>query len=502
MRRALAGVALAVTSMVALSFLIPLALLVQSEARGRATTEAEQRAAALAPVLALTTRPSDVQQAVSGLDAGHRLGVHLPGGSVIGAEHAPADALGRAERDKETLALGTRDGWVYLQPVILAKNRVAVVESFVPRSDLDRGVTLSWVVMSLLAVGLVAGSVAVADRLGARVVRSSRSLSRASNSLGSGDLEVRVEPAGPPELKEAGRAFNSMADRVVQLLAMERELVADLSHRLRTPLTALRLEAERMSAAPGAERLTSAITHLETELDSIISAARSPLAVGPLGAVTSGQERRGAPAPAGPDELCEVSDVVRGRVEFWSVLAEQQGRSCRLSATAEPTSVRLPSDDLAAVVDALIGNVFQHTAEGTAFAVRVERTAQAVVLSVHDAGPGIADPDLALARGVSVGGSTGLGLDIAHRATRATRGEVRILRGPLGGALVEVTLGLAAEARGGLGRSSRRLRRSGRPALGLGRLAARLTGSGSGSGARPGSAARPGSGPGKQHGHG
>ncbi|MGP4002552.1 sensor histidine kinase [Streptomyces sp. 8N706] len=460
MRRALAGVALAVTSMVALSFLIPLALLVQSEARGRATTEAEQRAAALAPVLALTTRPSDVQQAVSGLDAGDRLGVHLPGGDVIGAEHAPEAGLDRAERERETLALGTADGWVYLQPVILAKNRVAVVESFVPRSDLDRGVALSWVVMSLLAVGLVGGSVVVADRLGARVVRSSRSLSQASNALGAGDLEVRVEPAGPPELQEAGTAFNSMADRVVQLLAMERELVADLSHRLRTPLTALHLEAERIGSAPGAERLTAAITQLETELDSIISAARTPLAVGPLGAATDLRERQRATAPGGPDERCEVSGVVRARVEFWSVLAEQQGRSCRLYATAEPTPVRLPYDDLAAVVDALIGNVFQHTPEGTAFAVRVERTAQAVVLAVDDAGPGIADPGLALARGVSVGGSTGLGLDIAHRATRATRGHVRITRGPMGGAQVQVTLGLAAETKRGLGRSSRRTRRS------------------------------------------
>ncbi|MET8679328.1 HAMP domain-containing sensor histidine kinase [Streptomyces sp. NPDC004647] len=458
MRRALAGVALAVTSMVALSFLIPLALLVQSEARGRATTEAEQRAAALAPVLALTTRPSDVQQAVSGLDS-DRLGVHLPGGHVIGAEHAPPGSLDRAERDRETLALATSTGWVYLQPVILAENRVAVVESFVPRSDLDRGVALSWVVMSLLAAGLVAGSVVVADRLGARVVRSSQSLSRASNALGSGDLEVRVEPAGPPELQEAGSAFNSMADRVVRLLAMERELVADLSHRLRTPLTALHLEAERMGSAPGAERITAAITHLETELDSIISAARSPLAVGPLGGVTEDPDKHGGSTEATPEKLCEVSEVVRGRVEFWSVLAAQQGRGCRLVATAEPTQVRLPQDDLAAVVDALIGNVFQHTAEGTAFTVRVERTAQAVVLAVDDAGPGIADPDRALARGVSVGGSTGLGLDIAHRAARATRGQVRITRGPMGGAQVRVTLGLAAETKRSTGRSSRRARR-------------------------------------------
>lgn len=65
MRRALAGIALAVTSMVALSFLIPLALLVREQARDRVTTAAEQRASALSPVLALTTRRADVQQAVA-----------------------------------------------------------------------------------------------------------------------------------------------------------------------------------------------------------------------------------------------------------------------------------------------------------------------------------------------------------------------------------------------------------------------------------------------------
>lgn len=469
MRRALAGVAVAVTSMVALSFLIPLALLVRSEARTRATTVAEQRAAALAPVLALTTRPSEVQQAVAGLGAADQLSVHLPGGDLIGTEHAPGAALDRAARDRETIALDTATGWIYLQPVILPRDRVAVVEAFVPRADLTRGVAVSWGVMAVLAFGLVAGSVVVADRLGARVVKSSRSLSRASLALGAGDLEVRVEPAGPPELQEAGVAFNSMADRVVQLLAMERELVADLSHRLRTPLTALHLESERLESGPGAQRITAAITALETELDSIIAAARSPLAVGSPGSGTAtdggggaeGGASRGATRTVtavgslkaradrgdGRAPRCEVSAVVRARADFWSVLATQEGRDCRVSVTTEPTAVLLPSDDLAAVVDALIGNVFRHTPQGTAFAVVVERTAQTVVLCVEDAGPGIDDPRSALARGVSVGGSTGLGLDIAHRAARATRGETRITRGPMGGARVEVVLGLASDAR-------------------------------------------------------
>ncbi|WP_405805083.1 HAMP domain-containing histidine kinase [Streptomyces sp. NBC_00210] len=434
MRRALAGISLAATLMVALSFLIPLALLVREQARDRVTTAAEQRAAALSPVLALTTRPADVQQAVSGLGSDDQLAVRLPDGRLVGTLHAPKEALERAVGKRETRVLDTADGWVYLQPVVLAQNRVAVVEAYVPAGDLTRGVWESWGVMSLLALGLVGGSVLVADRLGARVVRSSRSLKRASLALGSGDLDIRVEPDGPPELQEAGAAFNTMADRVVELLAIEREMVADLSHRLRTPLTALYLEADLLGGSPGARRITEAVAQLESELDSIITAARTPLAAGPANGTI----------PARPSE---VTEVVAMRLDFWSVLATQQDRLYERSFTPRPTPVRFPEDDLAAVVDALIGNVFRHTPQGTAFAVRVERTVRHVVLTVEDAGPGVADPDAALTRGVSIGGSTGLGLDIVARAARAAGGELEISGAPMGGARVRVSFGLAGEAR-------------------------------------------------------
>ncbi|MET7715594.1 HAMP domain-containing sensor histidine kinase [Streptomyces sp. NPDC005407] len=434
MRRALAGISLAATLMVALSFLIPLALLVREQARDRVTTAAEQRAAALAPVLALTTRPADVQQAVAGLGSDDQLAVRLPDGRLVGTLHAPPEALDRAVRKRETLALDTAEGWIYLQPVVLDRNRVAVVEAYVPAGYLTRGVWASWGVMSLLALGLVGGSVLVADRLGARVVRSTRSLKRASLALGSGDLDVRVEPDGPPELQEAGAAFNTMADRVVELLAIEREMVADLSHRLRTPLTALYLEADLLGGSPGARRITEAVAQLESELDSIITAARTPLAAGPANGTI----------PARPSE---VTEVVAMRLDFWSVLATQQDRLCERSFTPRPTPVRFPEDDLAAVVDALIGNVFRHTPQGTAFAVRVERTDRHVLLTVEDAGPGVADPDAALTRGVSVGGSTGLGLDIVARAARAAGGELEITGAPMGGARVRVSFGLAGDER-------------------------------------------------------
>ncbi|MFB6613892.1 ATP-binding protein [Streptomyces sp. NPDC056367] len=451
MRRSLAGVALAVTSMVALSFLIPLAALVMSLVKEQSVTAAEQRAAALAPVLTLTTDPSALRESAASLDATEHLVVHLPDAPALGSSRAPAALLERAEQGRESISQAVPGGWICLQPVVLPGDRVAVIENFVPEQELTRGVKASWAVMLLLAVGLVGGSVLVADRLGAKVVRSSKRLAHASHALGQGNLEARVEPMGPKELRDAGVAFNAMAHRMTELLAVERELVADLSHRLRTPLTALHLASERMGGSPESARVEAAVCELETELQAIIAAARTPLAVGPMGQgmlgteAGTGHHTTGA-APAGP--RCEAADVVRRRTAFWAVLAEQQDRPCSLDITQEPSPVGLSDDDLAAVVDALIGNIFRHTPSGTPFGVRVVRTALAVELVVEDGGPGIPEPDRALSRGSSTG-SSGLGLDIARRAAAVTGGSMQVTRGPRGGAQITVSFELATPAPSG-----------------------------------------------------
>ncbi|WP_405486439.1 ATP-binding protein [Streptomyces sp. NBC_00096] len=474
MRRSLAGVALAVTSMIALSFLVPLAALVMSLVKEQGVTAAEQRAAALAPVLTLTTDPDALRESAASLDASEHLVVHLPGAGALGTSRAPAALLERAQRGRESISQEVPGGWICLQPVVLPGDEVAVIENFVPEAELTRGVTESWAVMAFLAVGLIAGSVLVADRLGSKVVRSSKRLAQASQALGRGDLDTRVDPMGPRELRDAGVAFNAMAHRMNELLAVERELVADLSHRLRTPLTALHLASERMAGTPESARVEAAIGALEAELQSIIATARTPLAVGPMGqgmlGVQQGAERRtgqgagqgagqrsGAAKPSGSH--CEFAEVVGRRTAFWTVLAGQQDRDCSLDLTQEPTPVGLSDDDVAAVVDALIGNVFRHTPAGTPFAVRVVRLPQAVALVVEDGGPGIPDPHQALSRGSSTG-STGLGLDIVSRAAVATGGTMRIVRSPLGGAHITVVFVLAAPAPSGhRSRISRRRKR-------------------------------------------
>ena len=167
--------------------------------------------------------------------------------------------------------------------------------------------------------------------------------------------------------------------------------------------------------------MRQAVATLEREIDLIIRTARRPLS-----------ERE--------PEWCDMSEVVTDRLEFWSVLAEDEHRTWRLVGTDRRAPVAVSRGDVVAVLDGLLGNVFRHTQQGTAFAVAVQAYAGGVTLVVEDAGPGIPYPRRAVRRGTSGGGSTGLGLDIARRVVESTGGQLQIDRGVLGGARVRLQL--------------------------------------------------------------
>jgi len=420
-RRSLAGVAAAVTCLVAVAFLIPLALLVGSVVRDRAMTGAFRTAAGIGPVLAVTTDRASLAEVLAGwpADDARRTSVYLPDGAgvprlVLGPGAASPHQVAGAMRTGRPASVGLPDGAAAVQPVALPSGRIAVVEVDVPAAVLDRGVARARLLLGGLALLLVAGSLVVADRLGARVVRVSRGLAAAAGRLGAGDLEVRVRADGPVELREAAAAFNAMADRITALLAAERERAADLSHRLRTPLAGLVLAGRSLGPGLPGDQVRALTQRLEQEVDGIIADARR-----------------------GPGR-CEAVAVLRERLDFWGALAEDQGRQWRLSVPPEKVWLAVAAGELATAVDALVGNVFLHTPEPAAFTVRLLSLPSGIRLVVDDDGPGIAHPQRAVRRGISSAGSSGLGLDIVARLVEGCGGRLEIGRSDSGGARVSL----------------------------------------------------------------
>ena len=175
--------------MVAIAFLIPLAIVVRDVARDQAFTTAQLTGAAIEPVLAVTTSRATIERAIASTPAGAagRLAVYLTargqraGVGVGGPQHASGAQLRAAVADARSFIAPVTGGYVVLQPVALSEGRLAVIEVYVPAADAAHGVTASWAVMTAVAVALIAVSVLVADRLATRVTRPARELAAAAS---------------------------------------------------------------------------------------------------------------------------------------------------------------------------------------------------------------------------------------------------------------------------------------------------------------------------------
>lgn len=428
MRRSYVRVALAVTTLVALAFVIPLAMLVHTAAQDRALREAERQALGLSAVLVVATDRDLVLTSIMSTRVGQqgRLAAHLPTLGTVGTSRVDGAAVTRVRQQQSAGTVDVAGGLAYLRSVALPEGLIAVIEVYVPTTSLREGVGLAWLVLIGEAIVLVGVSTLLADRLAARVVRASRDLARTAGELGAGSLHARVRPSGPREIEEVGGALNILADRFSELLATERALAANLSHRLRVPLTALRLNTEALPDGADRDRQLRVVDRLEKEIDAVIVEAARPLA-------------------ARPRLRCDLGEVVADRTQFWGALAEDQGRPWHADPPPEGIIVPAAFSMVAEAVDVLLGNVFHHTAETAAGRISVQRGPDWASVTVDDAGPGFGDPEAAVSRGVSGAESTGLGLDIARRLAADTGGRLTVSRGELGGARVVLTLGVAGQ---------------------------------------------------------
>ena len=417
---------LAISSLILVSFLVPLALLLQTFAADRATSAATAQAQWLAPLVA-TLKPADLSLAIARVnaqDSQETTTVFLPGGQRLGVPAPASDATGVARTGSSVTRRVAGGEQILVSVQGLAKG-TAVIETFVPDSKLRQGVARAWLVLCLIGIGLIALSVLVSAQLARSLLIPLAAVARASELLADGDLTARASDTGPPEVRQVSRGLNRLAARIGELLAHERETLADLSHQLRTPLTALRIDAESLRDEAEMSQLTSDVDALTRRVNELIRAARRPSA-------------------SGGRIACDAAQVVRDRAAFWQPLAEDQDRFMAIEIETDWLPVGVPAEDLAACVDILLENVFAHTPEGVSLGVRLAgRAGGGAWLTVADDGQGFADDTdgYPVVRGASGRGSTGLGLDIARRIAEASGGSLTIGRSPRGGAAITLALG-------------------------------------------------------------
>ncbi|MEV6183938.1 HAMP domain-containing protein, partial [Streptomyces sp. NPDC052015] len=224
MRWALVKVCVAVTTMVVVAFAVPLGLVIKEMARDRAFSNAEREAAAVAPALSITTDRDQLERVVASAASDEGMAVHLPASdgkaaSDIGRQRAADKDITTTRKLGRASTAEVAGGSTLLQPTALSSGEIAVVEVYVPESEVSNGVGTAWAVLAAVGVALIIGSVAVADRLGVRMVQPAQRLVEGAHELGEGKLGARVPEEGPTELRLAAVAFNSMADQVVQLMA-------------------------------------------------------------------------------------------------------------------------------------------------------------------------------------------------------------------------------------------------------------------------------------------
>ncbi len=420
MRRLLVLYGLAMTSVVVVAFLVPLGLLARSLAEERALSAGRQDAQSVAVFAGGATQDAArLQAAVLAVNgAQRRTTVFLPDGTTVGAPVAVSPAIDLAQLGRALTA--RTDGGVQVLLPVGGSSGVSVVRTFIPDSELTQGVQQSWLVLAGVGVVLVGATMAAGDRIASRLSRSVRDLSSVAEKLGAGDLAARVEPSGPQEVASVGRVLNGLGERVAGLLADERELVADLSHRLRTPITALRLDVELLDDVQERERMTEHVDALVDAVDAVVWAARHPVHNAPV-------------------SRCDATTVVRDRGRFWGVLAADQGRDLRVDVPDVAAVVGTSVVELGAALDVLVDNVFSHTPAHASLVLGVSVVGPLVEVVVEDDGPGFVATDLA-ERGRSGTGSTGLGLDVARRTAERAGGRLVIGAGMSGGARIVLEL--------------------------------------------------------------
>ena len=342
-----------------------------------------------------------------------------PGGLALPVTR---EAIATANGESDGGFSDTRVEGVHLRVLTASLGALGAVQAARPLSDADRVLHRLRIVLLLLVIVGTALAAGVSRLFSRRVVAPVTELTEAAEHIeATGDLGRRIEAGGHDEVGRMAEHFNAMLARLQSSQAQQRQLVADASHELRTPVTSLRTNVEVLRDAPPMSDIDR-----RALLDDVVEQAEE---LGNLVADLIELARDGE-APAVREEL-RLDDLVAEAV----VRARRHAPAADFTVRSEPSVVIGAPDRIARAVNNLLDNAAQH-------ADRVEVTVSGTgVVAVRDHGPGVPPEDVPhlfdrFYRGATARGrpGSGLGLAIVRQVAEAHGGSVRVERPEDGGA--------------------------------------------------------------------
>ncbi len=281
--------------------------------------------------------------------------------------------------------------------------------------------------------------------IGRRLSHPLEQLAKTANTVEAGDLSARTGiVCNQLEIQEVAKAFDQMVSQLEKSFASQKRFVADASHELKTPLTAISGMAELMEVATEEER-ERALTIMNREI------ARMSRLINDLLFLSRAENASPNPRAAKP-ELIDLHSLLR-EVVTSSQPANPQ-KEIILSEPVEAT-VLANGDNLSRIFHNLIENAQKYAPEATPIEVTCSLKHERVLVSVRDHGPGVSEKDLPhlferfyradTSRNRKTGGS-GLGMAIVKALTEAAGGSASIRNHPQGGFEVTIALPLHRQA--------------------------------------------------------
>jgi signal transduction histidine kinase len=422
---ALTGAYVVVLAIIALEVPLGLALRdrVDTEVRAQATAQASIVAATAADLLvppnrarlktlvdraAAATRGRVLVVDARGVVVADSAGPAMTGASYASRPEIAAALHGTDVQDIRRSATLGRDLLATAARAVNHGRTVGAVRVTQSVGAVNRAVHRSWAALALLGLLVLVLAAAIGAVVAGRVARPVSRLERAAERVAAGDLSVVAAVDGTREQRSLARSFNEMTARLAKLLRSHQDFVADASHQLRTPLTALRLRLEEADAAlddddTGAVRselraATGEANRLARIVDELLVLTRAP----------------GTRPAAEPVDLAAGATAA---VQRWTPAAASRGMTL-VDAALTSSHVAAARTEVDRVVDALVENALAYAPDGTT--VRV--LADGAALHVDDEGPGIepAEAEAVFERfhrgsaGRATPGGSGLGLAIAR----------------------------------------------------------------------------------------